>query len=105
MPADREIDARIEGVLKIEDIITSTGGQVISSNAHAFSGVSIDSRSIQKGELFSGLKGTRFDGHAFLREALLTGSGAIVTFPPPDTIKGKTIISVENTLKALQQIA
>ena len=62
MPADREIDARIEGVLKIEDIIAATGGQVICSNAHAFSGVSIDSRSIRKGELFIALKGERFDG-------------------------------------------
>lgn len=105
MPADRKIDARIEGVLKIEDIITATGGQVICSNAHAFSGVSIDSRSIRKGELFIALKGERFDGHDFLQEALLTGSGAIVTFPPAEPIEGKTIISVENTLKALQQIA
>jgi UDP-N-acetylmuramoyl-tripeptide--D-alanyl-D-alanine ligase len=105
MPTNREIDVLIEEALKIEDIIAATGGQVIYGNAQAFSGVSIDSRSIRKDELFIALKGTRFDGHAFLQEALQAGSGAIVTFPPAEPIEGKTIISVENTLKALQQIA
>jgi UDP-N-acetylmuramoyl-tripeptide--D-alanyl-D-alanine ligase len=105
MPADREIDAHIEGVLKIEDIITATGGQVICSNAHTFSGVSIDSRSIRKGELFIALKGERFDGHDFLQEALRTGCGAIVKFSPSEMMQGKTIISVEDTLIALQRLA
>jgi len=91
--------------LNIEDIIAATGGQVICDNAHAFSRVSIDSRSIQPGELFIALKGARFDGHAFLPEALQIGSGAIVKVPPPEQIEGKTIISVEDTLIALQRIA
>ena len=91
--------------MNIEDIITATGGQVICGNAHAFSGVSIDSRSIQRGELFIALKGARFDGHAFLQEALQIGSGAIVKIPPSEKIKGKTIIYVEDTLVALQRIA
>jgi UDP-N-acetylmuramoyl-tripeptide--D-alanyl-D-alanine ligase len=67
--------------------------------------VSIDSRSIQRGELFIALKGARFDGHAFLQEALQIGSGAIVKIPPSEKIKGKTIIYVEDTLVALQRIA
>lgn len=91
--------------MNIEDIITATGGQVICGNAHAFSGVSIDSRSIQRGELFIALKGARFDGHAFLQEALQIGSGAIVKISPSEKIKGKTIIYVEDTLVALQRIA
>ena len=105
MTVDKETNALIEGVLKIEDIITATGGQVLCNNAHAFSGVSIDSRSIQKGELFIALKGARFDGHDFLQDALRIGSGAIVKFPPPEVMEGKTIIYVEDTLKALQRIA
>jgi UDP-N-acetylmuramoyl-tripeptide--D-alanyl-D-alanine ligase len=105
MPANTENDTLIEGVLKIEDIIAATGGQAICSDARAFSGVSIDSRSIRKGELFIALKGTRFDGHDFLQEALKIGSGAIVTFPSSEQIEGKTIISVEDTLNALHRIA
>lgn len=96
---------KIKGVLKIEDIIAATGGKVIRNNAHVFTGVSIDSRTIQEGELFIALRGERFDGHDFIQEALQVGSGAIVKFPPPGFIKGKTIISVEDPLKALQKIA
>lgn len=96
---------KIKGVLKIEDIIAATGGKVICDNAHTFTGVSIDSRSIQEGELFIALKGKRFDGHDFLQEALRIGSGALVTFPPAELIEGKTIISVEDTLNALQGMA
>jgi UDP-N-acetylmuramoyl-tripeptide--D-alanyl-D-alanine ligase len=95
----------IKGVLKIKDIITATGGKVICDNAHTFTGVSIDSRSIQEGELFIALRGKRFDGHDFLQEALRIGSGALVTLPPAELIEGKTIISVEDTLQALQRIA
>jgi UDP-N-acetylmuramoyl-tripeptide--D-alanyl-D-alanine ligase len=95
----------IKGVLKIEDIIAATDGKFIGRNAHAFTGVSIDSRSIQRGELFIALRGERFDGHDFLQDALRIGSGAIVKFPPAELIEGKTIISVEDTLKALQRIA
>jgi len=93
------------GVLGIEDIIAATDGKLIMNSAHSFTGVSIDSRTIQKGELFVALKGTRFDGHDFLKEALDRGSGAIVSVPPAQSIKGKTVISVKDTLKALQDIA
>ncbi len=93
--------------LTIEDIVKATGGRVLYSNgnSHAFTGVSIDSRAIKGGEIFVALRGARFDGHDFLYKALETGSGALVNFPPPEPLKGKTIIYVKNTLNALQDIA
>jgi UDP-N-acetylmuramoyl-tripeptide--D-alanyl-D-alanine ligase len=95
----------IIGSLRVEDIVTATGGKVIHSNSHAFTGISIDSRTIKEGELFIALKGKRFDGHNFLNEALQRGSGAIVNFYPIEPIKGKTIIYVKDTLSALHGIA
>jgi UDP-N-acetylmuramoyl-tripeptide--D-alanyl-D-alanine ligase len=95
----------IIGSLRVEDIVTATGGKVIHSNSHAFTGISIDSRTIKEGELFIALKGKRFDGHNFLNEALQRGSGAIVNFYPTEPIKGKTIIYVKDTLCALHGIA
>lgn len=92
-------------MLTIEDIIAATGGKAIYSNSNAFTGVSIDSRTIKEGELFIALRGSRFDGHNFLNEALDKGSGAIVSFPQVKPVKGKTIIYVNDTLKALQTIA
>jgi UDP-N-acetylmuramoyl-tripeptide--D-alanyl-D-alanine ligase len=41
-----------------------------------FSGISVDSRNIAAGELFVALKGTRFDGHDFLGDALSRGASA-----------------------------
>jgi UDP-N-acetylmuramoyl-tripeptide--D-alanyl-D-alanine ligase len=93
------------GILSIEDIIKATRGKVIYSSADSFTRVSIDSRTIKEGELFIALKGSRFDGHDFLDEALNKGSGAIVSNPLEKPIRGKTIISVQDTLKAIQNIA
>ena len=42
-------------------------------------GVSIDTRSIQPGELFIALQGDKFDGHIFVRQALEKGAGAVMT--------------------------
>ncbi len=91
--------------LTLEDIINATGGKVIYGNSDTFSAVSIDSRTIKEGELFIALRGSRFDGHDFLTEALQKGSGAVVNFPPAVPVRDKTIIHVKNTLNALQELA
>ena len=93
------------GILKVEDIIAATGGEIISGNSAVFSGVSIDSRTIQEGELFVALRGRRFNGHDFLQEAFRKGNGAIVNHSPAEVIEGKTLISVQDTLRALQELA
>ncbi|NWF76520.1 MAG: UDP-N-acetylmuramoyl-tripeptide--D-alanyl-D-alanine ligase [Nitrospirae bacterium] len=93
------------GLLKLNDIINATGGDLISLNADSFLGISIDSRTISEGELFIALKGSRHDGHNFLNEALRRGTGAIVEFPPERFYKDKTVIYVKDSLRALQDIA
>ena len=92
-------------ILSIEDILTATKGKIICRNPDSFTGVSIDSRKILKGELFVALKGSRFDGHDFLQDALEKGSGAIVSLQAIGPVDDKTIIYVGDTLKALQDIA
>ncbi len=44
----------------------------------AVSGVSIDSRTIERGEAFVALSGERFDGHAFVEEAVGRGASVLV---------------------------
>jgi UDP-N-acetylmuramoyl-tripeptide--D-alanyl-D-alanine ligase len=92
-------------ILSIENILTATNGKLICRTPDSFTGVSIDSRKILKGELFIALKGSRFDGHDFLQDALEKGSGAIVSLQAIRPADDKTIIYVEDTLKALQDIA
>ncbi len=88
----------------LTEILEATSGRLILRGADAFSGVSIDSRTIKDGELFVALKGDRFDGHLFVDEALKKGLGAVVSYPPV-VPRGRSIIHVNNTLRALQRIA
>jgi len=97
-------ERKIKRMLTVADIIAATTGKVIRMNPDSFTGISIDSRKIQKGELFVALRGSRFDGHDFLDEALKKGGGAIVS-QTGDFPEDKTIIYVKDTLKALQDIA
>ncbi|MBI4685034.1 MAG: UDP-N-acetylmuramoyl-tripeptide--D-alanyl-D-alanine ligase [Nitrospirae bacterium] len=93
--------------LTTEDIVKATGGRIVynNGNSRAFTGISIDSRTIKEGEMFIALRGARFDGHDFIYKALERGNGVLVNCPPPEPVKGKTIIYVKNTLNALQDIA
>lgn len=93
--------------LRLREIIEATGGRVFNGDPGDifFTGVSIDSRTIKKGDLFVPIKGCRFDGHDFLRDALKTGAGALVSALPSEPVKGRPLVYVRNTLGALQDIA
>lgn len=93
--------------MTIEDVVVTTKGRIVYGNnrSHTFTGVSTDSRTINAGDIFIALKGDRFDGHDFVYKALEKCNCALVSFPPSMPVRGKTIIHVENTLKALHDIA
>ena len=89
---------------EIREILEATGGKLIEKKEAKFGGISIDSRKIRKGELFIALKGKNFDGHNFVNEAFSKGAyGAIVE--KKLKASGRTLIFVEDTLKALMDIA
>ncbi|MBI3616144.1 MAG: UDP-N-acetylmuramoyl-tripeptide--D-alanyl-D-alanine ligase [Candidatus Omnitrophica bacterium] len=64
----------------LEEIGAATGGELVRAGASKeISGVSIDSRTIQPGNLFIAIQGPRFDGHDFLEQAFARGAaGAVV---------------------------
>jgi UDP-N-acetylmuramoyl-tripeptide--D-alanyl-D-alanine ligase len=74
-------------------------------------GVSTDSRTIRRGELFVALRGDRFDGHAYVPTAMEKGAwGAVVEHPAPEAPQKQVreranMIVVEDTLGALQELA
>lgn len=94
-------------MLLLDDIVRATGGRIISKGSDTFASISIDSRTIKDEELFLCLRGKRFNGHDFLVESLKIARGAIIDEPErfEDSFKDKTIVLVEDTLKALQTIA
>lgn len=72
-------------------------------------GYSTDSRSIVAGELFFALRGPRFDGHQFVKQALARGAvGAVVERPFGELAAPSVapfLLPVPNTLEALQALA
>ena len=66
-------------------------------------GVSTDSRSVKKGELFFALRGQNYNGNIYVSEAVEKGASFAVTDDPAFN-KGRTVL-VENTLESLQSLA
>lgn len=90
--------------LTVDEIARATGGRIVSGDpGKECAGAAIDSRKIQGGEIFFALPGTRTDGHRFVATAAAAGASAVVV--QEDVEAETTVIRVEDTLKALQDLA
>src|SRR5947209_15492339 len=68
-------------------------------------GYSIDSRTLNPGELFIALKGDRFDGHDYVQQALEQGAvAALVEAGKIIHAAPHKLLTVEHTLRALQSL-
>jgi UDP-N-acetylmuramoyl-tripeptide--D-alanyl-D-alanine ligase len=84
------------------DAATATGGQ--STSVWQANGVSIDTRTLQPGDLFVALKADR-DGHDFVAAALAKGAAAaMVTHRPDGVAKDAPLLIVDDVLKALERL-
>jgi len=75
-----------------------------ADGARAYTGVSTDTRTLGPGALFVALAGDRFDGHAFLDEAIARGAGGLVVregTAVPDATGRVIVYEVPDTLVAL----
>src|SRR5947207_14372116 len=87
--------------LTLEEISKAVVGTLDGPGNVKVRGYSIDSRTLNAGELFFAIKGPRFDGHQFVQKALEKKAAAVVveqTAPAPS-------IQVPSTIKALQDLA
>ena len=65
-------------------------------------GITTDTRKIGKGDVFLALKGERFDGHDYLRDAVRDGAAAVIVSRAPKlTALGVPVYEVGDTLVAL----
>src|ERR1700756_1137341 len=89
---------------KIEEFLNATGECELKEIAQ---GYSIDSRTVQPGELFFAVKGERLDGHDFVHQALERGAvSAVVRKDQLARFPVKTcLLAVDDTLHALQTLA
>ena len=71
----------------------------------SISGLSTNSKSIDRGDLFIAIKGTHEDGQSYITEAINSGAAAILTDNSYSGNSEVPIIKVENSRKALSTIA
>ena len=98
--------------LRCSEIVKATGGRLLQGDPETpFAGLSTDTRTIRRGEVFLALKGEHFDGHTFVPEAVKKGAaGAIVqngglTQAITETAMSVPLIAVSETLRTLGDIA
>ena len=91
----------------IKDIIELIKGHLICGEDTSLNSFCINSKEIKENDVFVGIKGEKIDGSKFYLDALTHGAkGAIITKGfCNEKIDNKFIIEVEDTTKALQQIA
>ena len=98
--------------MKVEDIIKATNGKLLVGNLQDnCENFCTDTRKIQNGDVYVGLKGEKFNGNEYYKEALEKGakvaiiSGIDVTKEDLDKFHDKTIIEVKDSLEAFGDIA
>ena len=85
------------------DADKATGGQ--STAPWQATGISIDTRTLQPGDLFVALADQR-DGHGFVAEAFTKGAAsALVSRRPADVAPDAPLLLVHDVLQALEQLA
>lgn len=95
-------------IWKWDDILKATNGVLIKRGAFTHcSGISTDSRVLNKGDLFIAIKGTRYDGHEFIPLAVKKGAAGIIVDKYLDKMPHfeGAVIKVDNTVKALGNLA
>ena len=70
-----------------------------------FNGVSINTKSIKKNDLFFAIKGKNTDGHKFAKEALKKGASKIVISKKIKGLSKNKAIKVKNTFLSLNNLA
>lgn len=97
-------------LLKLDEIIKALSGELITRGKDVnFSGVSTDTRNIEKGNIFFALKGDNFNGNCYVEMASEKGAALCiideVLFCEEKLQKHTSIIKVENCRKALLDLA
>ncbi|MGD0205462.1 MAG: UDP-N-acetylmuramoyl-tripeptide--D-alanyl-D-alanine ligase, partial [Dehalococcoidia bacterium] len=97
-------------MLTIQDITTALDSLLTlvirAIGRQSFSGVAIDSRQVQSGDLFIALPGEHRHGHEFIPDAISRGAtGVLAEKQPRDLPQDVSFFQVDSTLAALQRLA
>jgi len=95
--------------MNLEDVARAVRGRLLAGEGDvSFTGVSVDSRTTQPGELFFALPGEKFDGHRFVAAAFGRGAVAAVVDMarlPAGFQPTRPLVAVQDVLAALGDLA
>ena len=94
-------------ILTVENIVNALQATLVNGEEFkekALEGAAIDSRKVEKDNLFFAIKGDKVDGHDFIKAAFDNGAGAVICERVPDGEEGICIV-VEDTVEALKKLA
>ena len=92
---------------KSSDMVKAMEGRPVGHLPEGITGISIDSRTLRKGEAFFAIKGDMFDGHDFATAAMAAGAGLLVVTEARLPALGKLqvpMIVVDDVLAALTRL-
>ncbi|MDX2237416.1 MAG: UDP-N-acetylmuramoyl-tripeptide--D-alanyl-D-alanine ligase [Hyphomonadaceae bacterium] len=92
-----------EALWLAEDAAAATGGHLIGADSWIASGVSIDTRSLERGDLFVALKDVR-DGHTFIADAFARGAAAALVSDAEAARPHGPALVVRDVLDALRAL-
>lgn len=90
----------------MDDVVAAAGGTLEGGPGNALTGVSIDSRSIEPGDIYVAIKGDVHDGHTFVGAALEAGAGLAIVSRLDETMRGKgpLLVVEDDPLNAMERI-
>lgn len=92
--------------MKLIDLLKNiSNAQIIGNTDLEISGIQIDSRKIESGNLFMAMRGTATDGHAYIPAAVEKGAVAILCEEVPQHAPDATYIVVPDSEEATGRIA
>jgi UDP-N-acetylmuramoyl-tripeptide--D-alanyl-D-alanine ligase len=94
--------------IRLSEVVMATGAKPVNIRdleTVAITGVCIDSRAVEAGDLFVALRGNRTDGHHYLQEVFDKGAVAALVEYVPLGAEEMPLLRTPNTVHALGQLA
>ncbi len=88
--------------MKLQDLLKGVNYKEIYGNSEIeLKNISINSRNVKEGGLFVAVKGFKFDGHDFIKEAVSSGASLLIVQKKANIPSAITQVIVDDTRKAL----
>lgn len=92
--------------LRFDEVTNAVNGALAGRGDAEVQGYSIDTRTLNPGDLFFAVRGPRFDGHDFIQQAIeKKAAGVVVENTGIAVSPGSNVVTVRSTVEALQNLA